>query len=430
MPSTSKPIRRYWPGSWPGQAWPGRISTVVASPASRLELLDPAAQLARRPQRVDQLQVVVGQQRRGEGADRLQRPRAQRVDVGLCSALGHRGARPCTASSENVCQPAFSCASAGTGPHGRHYRCARSASASWSPRRGRCSTSAACRTRRSRRSRSRSASRAASSTAASPPRRSSSCSRSPTTSPSSPSCSRRRSAELRRPARPARAAWPRPTPASASATRPSSTARWRSCSARRASSTRSSRSRSGCASARGWRAASASSPTSCARGVESGAFELEDPDYTANVLWTQTLGAMHLARIGVGVRRLAPGVPELFTVTPEQVVAQLRRQRNGDCRRFRQYDWTDRRLGLTSSSALSQRPGLPRGEGKGVACATQRATRRRRSDSPRRRRARRSLSSIWQRHVGATSAAPKRTIDAALPARRRTDAGRDRAPRR
>ena len=55
-------------------------------------------------------------------------------------------------------------------------------------------------------------------------------------------------------------------------------------------------------------------------GAESGAFAIEDPDYTANVLWTQTLGAMHLARIGVGVRRLAPGVPDLFTVTPEQIV--------------------------------------------------------------------------------------------------------------
>jgi AcrR family transcriptional regulator len=56
-------------------------------------------------------------------------------------------------------------------------------------------------------------------------------------------------------------------------------------------------------------------------GAESGAFAIDDPDYTANVLWTQTLGAMHLARIGVGVRRLAPGIPDLFTVTPEQIVS-------------------------------------------------------------------------------------------------------------
>jgi AcrR family transcriptional regulator len=55
-------------------------------------------------------------------------------------------------------------------------------------------------------------------------------------------------------------------------------------------------------------------------GVDSGAFAIDDPDYTANLLWTQTLGAMHLARIRVGMRRLAPGVPELFKVTPEEVV--------------------------------------------------------------------------------------------------------------
>jgi AcrR family transcriptional regulator len=55
-------------------------------------------------------------------------------------------------------------------------------------------------------------------------------------------------------------------------------------------------------------------------GAEAGAFQVEDPDYMANVLWTQGLGLMHLARIGVGVRSLAPGVPALFTVEPEQVV--------------------------------------------------------------------------------------------------------------
>lgn len=55
-------------------------------------------------------------------------------------------------------------------------------------------------------------------------------------------------------------------------------------------------------------------------GAESGAFEIEDPDYMANVLWTQTLGAMHLARIRVGMRRLSSGAPDLFTVTPERIV--------------------------------------------------------------------------------------------------------------
>jgi AcrR family transcriptional regulator len=56
------------------------------------------------------------------------------------------------------------------------------------------------------------------------------------------------------------------------------------------------------------------------RGSEAGAFEVEDPDYTATVLWTSILGTMHLARLGIGVRQLGPGVPGLFPVTPERVV--------------------------------------------------------------------------------------------------------------
>jgi AcrR family transcriptional regulator len=49
------------------------------------------------------------------------------------------------------------------------------------------------------------------------------------------------------------------------------------------------------------------------------AFAVQDPDYLANVLWTQTLGAMHLARIRVGLRRV-DGAPELFTVEPDQII--------------------------------------------------------------------------------------------------------------
>src|SRR4051794_18773445 len=48
-------------------------------------------------------------------------------------------------------------------------------------------------------------------------------------------------------------------------------------------------------------------------------FGVDDPDYTANVLWTQILGTTHLARIRVGVREAAPGIPELFRIEPEQV---------------------------------------------------------------------------------------------------------------
>ena len=55
-------------------------------------------------------------------------------------------------------------------------------------------------------------------------------------------------------------------------------------------------------------------------GTEAGVWSVEDADYTANVLWTQGLGLMHLARIGVGVRSVAPGLPALFSIAPEQIV--------------------------------------------------------------------------------------------------------------
>lgn len=55
-------------------------------------------------------------------------------------------------------------------------------------------------------------------------------------------------------------------------------------------------------------------------GKASGVFAVDDPDYAANLLWTQGLGVMHLARIGVGVRRLSPGVPGLFEVESDEVV--------------------------------------------------------------------------------------------------------------
>jgi hypothetical protein len=32
------------------------------------------------------------------------------------------------------------------------------------------------------------------------------------------------------------------------------------------------------------------------------------------------LGAMHLARLGIGLRRLAPGVPGVFAVAADEVV--------------------------------------------------------------------------------------------------------------
>jgi AcrR family transcriptional regulator len=55
-------------------------------------------------------------------------------------------------------------------------------------------------------------------------------------------------------------------------------------------------------------------------GEAAGVFAIDDPDLMANVLWTQTLGAMHLARIGVGVGRADSGLPHLFPVSDETVV--------------------------------------------------------------------------------------------------------------
>jgi AcrR family transcriptional regulator len=51
-----------------------------------------------------------------------------------------------------------------------------------------------------------------------------------------------------------------------------------------------------------------------------GIVTVPDPDYTANVLWTQMLGTMHLARLRVGLRQAAPGIPTLFSVSPDRVV--------------------------------------------------------------------------------------------------------------
>jgi AcrR family transcriptional regulator len=54
-------------------------------------------------------------------------------------------------------------------------------------------------------------------------------------------------------------------------------------------------------------------------GARDGTFDVDDPDYVANVLWTQIIGAAHLARIRVGIRQTAPDVPELFRIEPDEV---------------------------------------------------------------------------------------------------------------
>lgn len=56
-----------------------------------------------------------------------------------------------------------------------------------------------------------------------------------------------------------------------------------------------------------------------ARGAEAGVFGFDDPAFTANRLYTQVLGSMHLARVGVGVREVTPGVAETFEIDSERV---------------------------------------------------------------------------------------------------------------
>jgi hypothetical protein len=56
-----------------------------------------------------------------------------------------------------------------------------------------------------------------------------------------------------------------------------------------------------------------------AEGARQGVFSVEDPDFTANHLYTQTLGTMHLARLGVGVRLGAGGTPEPFPIEARDV---------------------------------------------------------------------------------------------------------------
>jgi AcrR family transcriptional regulator len=56
-----------------------------------------------------------------------------------------------------------------------------------------------------------------------------------------------------------------------------------------------------------------------AEGAEQGAFDVADPDFTANQLYAQTLGTMHLARIGMGVRTATGGIPEPFAIEPAHV---------------------------------------------------------------------------------------------------------------
>lgn len=61
------------------------------------------------------------------------------------------------------------------------------------------------------------------------------------------------------------------------------------------------------------------SSNALAEGARAGAFAVEDPDFTANQLYAQMLGTMHLARLGVGVRESGAGLPAAFAVARERV---------------------------------------------------------------------------------------------------------------
>jgi AcrR family transcriptional regulator len=56
-----------------------------------------------------------------------------------------------------------------------------------------------------------------------------------------------------------------------------------------------------------------------AEGAEAGVFAVDDPAFAANRLYAQGLGTMHLARTGVGIRELAPGVADGFRIDAQRV---------------------------------------------------------------------------------------------------------------
>ena len=56
-----------------------------------------------------------------------------------------------------------------------------------------------------------------------------------------------------------------------------------------------------------------------ASGAEQGLFAIEDPALMANRMCVQMLGTMHLARSGVCVRAVAPGVSEALEIDAAKV---------------------------------------------------------------------------------------------------------------
>ena len=49
--------------------------------------------------------------------------------------------------------------------------------------------------------------------------------------------------------------------------------------------------------------------------------EVPEPQLRANQLYLQAIGVLHLARAGAGLRQVAPGLAQPFSVTPGEVRA-------------------------------------------------------------------------------------------------------------
>lgn len=54
-------------------------------------------------------------------------------------------------------------------------------------------------------------------------------------------------------------------------------------------------------------------------GVESGDFTMKDPYLLANVLYSQALGGLNLARLQLSIREVTPGLPEISALSFDQV---------------------------------------------------------------------------------------------------------------
>ena len=58
-------------------------------------------------------------------------------------------------------------------------------------------------------------------------------------------------------------------------------------------------------------------------GVDSGTFQVQDPNLLANTLYASGLGALQLARVGILVTESAPGIPTVGEISPDQVRSYL-----------------------------------------------------------------------------------------------------------